>query len=105
MPNISNTAKGITWQYFAVAGLMRFNNKTVAKFVKTIYNDEIFCVEKNTKKLKKTTLQKLGVFKRHHFDIISILNQYRINIEMMSLFFNIESTSNRCCYNIDTILK
>ena len=36
-------------------------------------------------------LQKLGVFKRYHFDIISILNQYRINIEMISLFFNIVS--------------
>src|SRR4051794_17352585 len=52
----SNTAKGITWQYFAEAGLMKFNNKTVAEFVKTIYNDEIFCVEKNTKKLKRTNL-------------------------------------------------
>ena len=52
----SNTAKGITWQYLAEAGLMEFNNKTVAEFVKTIYNDEIFCVDKNTENLEKTNL-------------------------------------------------
>ena len=35
---------------------MKFNNKTIAKFVKTIYNDEIFYEEKNIKKLKKINL-------------------------------------------------
>ena len=39
---------------------------------------------------ERNTLQKLGVFKQHHFDIILILNQYQINIEMISLFFNIK---------------
>src|SRR3954464_5219165 len=38
----SDTSKGATWQYFAQAGLMSFNENTVADFVHTIYDDEIF---------------------------------------------------------------
>src|SRR5437763_4640120 len=53
---MSDSSKGFTWQYLAGAGLMGFNNKTVAEFVKTIYNDEIFCVDKNTENLEKTNL-------------------------------------------------
>ncbi|CAG8470689.1 11402_t:CDS:2 [Funneliformis mosseae] len=39
---ISDTSKGATWQYLAQAGLMRFNEKSVADFVHTIYDYEIF---------------------------------------------------------------
>ncbi|CAB4491594.1 hypothetical protein RhiirA5_418499 [Rhizophagus irregularis] len=37
----SDTSKGATWQYLAQAGLMNFNEKTVADFVHTIYGDDI----------------------------------------------------------------
>ncbi|CAB5390881.1 unnamed protein product [Rhizophagus irregularis] len=36
-----DTSKGATWQYLAQAGLMNFNEKTVADFVHTIYGDDI----------------------------------------------------------------
>ena len=40
--NISDTSKGCTWQYLAQAKLMSFNGRTVADFVHTIYDDDIF---------------------------------------------------------------
>ncbi|PKY47329.1 hypothetical protein RhiirA4_462483 [Rhizophagus irregularis] len=40
--NISDTSKGCTWQYLAQSKLMSFNGRTVANFVHTIYDDDIF---------------------------------------------------------------
>jgi hypothetical protein len=40
--NVSDTSKGHTWQYLAQAKLMSLNCRTVADFVHTIYDDDIF---------------------------------------------------------------
>ena len=45
----TDTSKDATWQYLAQAGLMKFNERTVADFVHTIYDDNIFEIGGNKK--------------------------------------------------------